>query len=64
MTNAQAAAAAAPADDHRSAKEVMRQYDRLRIVKSQLVRGGTLNADATPDQIIAELRRQIPADLF
>jgi hypothetical protein len=62
--NEQHAATVVNADDHRTNKEVMRQYDRLRITKAQLVKSGALNGDATPSQVIAELRRQIPPDLF
>lgn len=64
MTNAQVAAQAAPQPDNRTAKEVLRQYERLRVVHNRLVRAGQLTPDATPEQVVAELRRQIPADLF
>jgi hypothetical protein len=62
--NEQHAATVVNADDHRTNKEVMRQYDRLRITKAQLVKSGALNGNATPSQVISELRRQIPPDLF
>lgn len=51
-------------DDKRTTKEVMRQYDRLRLVKGQLVKNGALNGDATPQQVLEELRKQIPPGLF
>jgi len=62
--NEEHAAQVVPSDDKRTTKEVMRQYDRLRLVKQQLVKNGALNGDATPEQVIAEIRRQIPPDLF
>jgi len=62
--NQAAAAQAVPADDTRTSKEVMRQYDRIRLIKGQLVKRGYLSDDATPGEVLAEVRRQIPADLF
>lgn len=58
------AAQQVPDDDKRSNREVMRQYDRLRLIKSQLVKAGALNGDATPAMVLAELRSQIPSDLL
>jgi len=51
-------------DDKRTNREVMRQYDRLRLIKAQLVRGGVVNGDATPADVLKALRSQIPADLL
>lgn len=62
--NKAAAEAAVPQEDERTAREVLRQYERLRIVQQRLVRDGHLADDATPDQLIAKLRDMIPHDVL
>jgi len=52
------------ADDNRTANAVLREWEKLSKVRGQLVRAGLLNGDATPQDVIECLRKQIPADLF
>lgn len=50
--------------DKRTPREVMRQWETLSKVRRELVRGGMLNADATPTQVIEQLRQMMPPDIF
>ncbi len=50
--------------DTRSTTEVLTQWRKLEEIRRSLVRNGMINGDATPEEIIDALRRQIPADLF
>lgn len=59
-----AAQEVAKTGDHRTAREVLRQYERLRIVQGRLVRSGVLNDGATPEEVIDKLRQLIPADIL
>lgn len=52
------------ADDNRPAQTVIRQYERIEQIKTKLIKQGTLNGDATPQQVVAALRSAIPPDLF
>jgi hypothetical protein len=44
-------------------RSLLRQYERLRVIGNQLTRAGKLNADATPEEVIACIRRLMPEDL-
>jgi len=50
--------------DERTAREVMRQWEKLAQVKRALVKDGALDGNATPQQVIDKIRALIPADLF
>lgn len=50
--------------DQRPAAVVLRQYDKIAAVRKQLVREGACTKEATPAQVIAALRRQVPPELF
>lgn len=54
----------AAAADKRTPREVMRQWETLSKVRRELVRGGLLNADATPTMVIEQLRAMLPPDIF
>lgn len=49
-----------PQEDRRTIKQLLTEYRKLEEVRRALVRQGRLNGDATPHEIIAELRRTIP----
>lgn len=50
--------------DTRSMQQVITQWRKIQEVKRSFVKQGLLNGDATPQQILDTLRRQIPADLM
>lgn len=50
--------------DTRSTAQVMTQWRKLMEVKRQLIKQGLLNGDATPQQIVDTIRRQVPVDLM
>jgi len=50
--------------DTRSTQQVFTQWRKLQEIKRTMVKEGTLNGDASPAQVIAKLREQIPPDLF
>lgn len=52
------------AGDTRSAQQVVSQFRKIQEIKRVLVKEGTLNGDATPQQVLAALRSQIPKELF
>lgn len=60
--NEEHASNVAKQEDHRTAREVLRQYERLRTIKKQLVATGEVNGDATTEKVIARLREIVPAD--
>lgn len=53
-----------PDTDNRPPATVIRQFERMESIKAKLIKGGHLNGDATPEQVIACLRRLVPADTF
>lgn len=52
------------ATDNRSAQTIMRQWEKLQSIKNRLIRMGELSGDASPTDVIQQLRTMIPADLF
>lgn len=50
--------------DSRSTQQVVSQFRKLREIKRDLVKEGTVNGDATPRQVLQALRDSIPEDLF
>lgn len=50
--------------DERSNRDVMRQWERLKTVRSDLIKMGKANGDTSPAECVAILRAEIPADLF
>lgn len=50
--------------DRRTNAQVLRDYIRLRELRAKMVRDGLVNGDATPQQMIDELRKLIPHDLL
>lgn len=51
-------------DDPRTARQVMRDYERFMAMRARLVRDGVVSDDATPEQVIAALRKLVPANIF
>jgi len=47
-----------------SAKTLIRAWQNLQTIKKQLIEMGLLNADATPQDVLAKLRKQIPPELL
>jgi hypothetical protein len=43
---------------------VINQFRKITDLKRQLVKSGKLNGDATPSQVLAQLRKEIPQDIF
>jgi len=54
----------AEVEDKRTTKVLFAQWRKLQDVKGSLIKAGILNADATPQQVIAALRATLPADVF
>ena len=52
------------ANDTRTPAELVKQHEKLGKVRRELVRQGLLNGDATADEVIACLRKSIPAEMF
>lgn len=50
--------------DKRSTAELFKQWRKLAEVQRNFTKNGLLSANATPAEVIAKLREQIPADLF
>lgn len=50
--------------DTRTMQQVVTQFRKVQELKRALVKAGTLNGDATPAQVLAAIRNQIPPDLF
>lgn len=50
--------------DERTAREVMRQWEKLQQVKRALVKEGVVDGNASPQQVLDKIRNLIPADLF
>jgi hypothetical protein len=50
--------------DTRSTQQVINQFRKITDLKRQLVKSGKLNGDATPSQVLAQLRKEIPQDIF
>lgn len=50
--------------DERSAQQLVTQHRKIQEIKRHLVKEGSLNGDATPQQVFDALRKQIPPDLF
>lgn len=53
-----------PKEDTRTASQLLRQWQKLNQVRGQLVRAGSLNGDASLDDVLECLRKTIPADMF
>lgn len=54
----------APGTDSRTNREVITQWKKLQEIKRQLLKEGTVTGDATPSEVLAAIRTQIPADLL
>lgn len=52
------------ADDPRTNLTCLRQWETLQKIKRALVRQGALKDDASPHEVVAAMRRQVPPDLF
>jgi len=50
--------------DTRTAAKLIRQYEKLQSIKSNLIKQGLLTGDATPAQILQALRNLIPQEIF
>lgn len=50
--------------DDRTPRDLMRQWERLNVVKNQLIKQGLLNGDAKATDVVRVLRQEIPAELF
>jgi len=50
--------------DNRPPNTVLRQFERLELLKKKLIKMGHLNGDATPAQVIDCVRTLIPPDVF
>lgn len=48
----------------RTASTLLRQWEKISAVKSQLVKQGLLDGDATPAQVLEKLRQLLPADIM
>jgi len=53
-----------PDVDSRSTQQVVTQFRKIQDLKRILIKDGIINGDATPAQVLAVLRIQIPQDLF
>lgn len=50
--------------DKRSTATLFRQFEKLENVKHKLIKLGILSGDATPAQVIEQLRRLLPPDIM
>jgi len=44
--------------------KLLRAWERLNTIKTQLVKSGLLNGDATPAQVLAKLKEVVPPELM
>jgi len=42
----------------------MRQWEKINMIKRQLIKQGLVNGDATPAMVLAKLREMIGPELF
>lgn len=47
-----------------SAKELMRAWERLNVIRNQLIKMGLADGNTSPDEVLRILRQQIPQDLI
>lgn len=50
--------------DSRTNREVITQWKKLQEIKRALLKEGTVSGDATPADVLAAIRAQIPSDLL
>lgn len=50
--------------DDRPPLLLLRQFDKITTVRKSLVKMGAVEANATPEEVIAALRRYMPTHLF
>ena len=55
---------ATPGTDSRTNREVITQWKKLQEIKRALMKEGTVTGAATPADVLAAVRGQIPADLL
>jgi len=55
---------AQPAADSRTNREVITQWKKLQEIKRALMKEGQVTGDATPADVLAAIRAQIPSDLL
>lgn len=53
-----------PVKDDRTAVQLIRQYDQLRKIKSDLIKEGQLNGDASVADVLKKLREILPVGMF
>lgn len=53
-----------PCGDERAAGTLLRQWERINSVRSQMVKAGLIDGDATPAQVLARLREILPIDVM
>lgn len=54
----------AEVQDDRTVSQLLRQFDQMRKVKTELVKTGQLNGDASVADVIAKMRALLPASMF
>lgn len=52
------------AHDERTNRDVMRQWERLKTIKNDLIKMGLANGNTTPAECLEILRSQLPPDVF
>lgn len=50
--------------DTRSPRDVMRQWERLKTVKNELIKMGMANGNTSPAECLEILRKQLPPEVF
>lgn len=50
--------------DNRTTAQLFKEWRKINEVKRNLIRGGKINGDATPDDIVKALRELIPPSVF
>jgi hypothetical protein len=51
-------------EDARTNSDLLTQWRKLQEIRRQLIRDGLLTAESKPDEVLATLRRILPADLM